>query len=331
MDPQRRVCGTKAPMRFVVATHGHCFDGLASAVVFTRLISKLRPNATFCYRACGYGKDHLVPDDSVLTGDENAILDYRFFPSERLSWYFDHHATAFMKPEDRGYFDARSDNGRFFFEPTCTSCTKLLERVATESFGVPLSDLASLIRWADIIDSAGFESPEQALDRKNPALRLAAVVERYGDDAFLETFVPRLLERPLDEVASSSDVTKKYETLAKRHERFVERVRTRAEKRGRVVYVDLTDEPLETIGKFVTYALSPESMYSVLIGVVKTSVKISVGYNPWCGVPRDRDLGAICARYGGGGHPYVGALQLDRKDLTRAKVIASVITEELAE
>jgi hypothetical protein len=72
-------------------------------------------------------------------------------------------------------------------------------------------------------------------------------------------------------------------------------------------------------------------MYSVLIGVVNKSVKISVGYNPWCGAPRDRDLGTICARYGGGGHPYVGALQLDHKELTRAKVIATVIAEELSE
>ncbi len=272
-----------------------------------------------------------MPDDAVLTGDQNAILDYRFFPSGRLTWYFDHHATAFVTPEDRATFEAPTGNGRYFYEPACSSCTKLIGRVATETFGVSLEGLADVMRWADIIDSAAFDSPEQALDRKNPALRLAAVVERYGDDGFLEAFVPRLLERPLDEVAGSIEIAKKYDTLAKRHERFVERVRARAEKRGRVVYVDLTDEPLETIGKFVTYALSPDSMYSVLIGVVNKSVKISVGYNPWCGVPRDRDLGTICARYGGGGHPYVGALQLDQKELTRAKVIATVIAEELSE
>ena len=28
-------------MKLVVATHGHCFDGLASAVLFTRLVEKL--------------------------------------------------------------------------------------------------------------------------------------------------------------------------------------------------------------------------------------------------------------------------------------------------
>ena len=87
------------------------------------------------------------------------------------------------------------------------------------------------------------------------------------------------------------------------------RVRQRAEQHGRVVLVDLTDEPLETIGKFVTYALYPTAVYSVIVGVLKNAAKISVGYNPWSGKPCDVDISAICARYGGGGHPFVGAVQ----------------------
>ena len=43
--------------RVVVATHGHCFDGLCSAVMFTRLLRHLHPGKelTFKYRAMGYG------------------------------------------------------------------------------------------------------------------------------------------------------------------------------------------------------------------------------------------------------------------------------------
>lgn len=318
-------------MQVVVATHGHCFDGLASAVVFTRLLSSLEPGATFVYRGCGYGKNQLVPSDEILTGDANAVLDYRFVPSERLTWYFDHHGTAFASPDDRATFDARVPGGRYFYDAACSSCTVLIERVCRERFGVNTADLAELVRWADIIDSAGFDSAQQALDRTNPVLRLAAVVERYGDDRLLSRLVPLLLDRPLLEIAASAEISRKYESLAAPHERFVARVRARAKRQGRVVFVDLTDEPLETIGKFVTYALHPDAVYSVLIGVVRDSaVKISVGYNPWSGSPRDADLGAICARYGGGGHPYVGALQLDRKDLGRALEIARAMTLELA-
>lgn len=317
-------------MRVVVATHGHCFDGLASAVAFTRLHSSIEPGATYAYRACGYGKNQLVPKDEILSGDANAVLDYRFVPSERLTWYFDHHGTAFAGPEDRALFDERVPAGRYFYDPRCSSCTLLIERVARERFGVTMQGLEELVRWADIIDAAAFESAEQALDRRNPVLRLAAVVERYGDDRLLADLVPRLLKSPLTEVASSPDISRKYDSIAAQHERFVARVRRSAERQGRVVFVDLTDEPLETIGKFITYALHPDAMYSVLVGVVRDAVKISVGYNPWCGTPLDANLGALCARHGGGGHPYVGALQLDRKDLARALEIARAMVQELA-
>src|SRR5689334_3401050 len=100
---ERNRCGTRAPMHVVVATHGHCFDGLASAVVFTRMRRTEVPSAEFVYRGCGYGEAQNVPSDKMLSGDENAILDYRFFQSERLTWFFDHHRTAFLSPEDRSF------------------------------------------------------------------------------------------------------------------------------------------------------------------------------------------------------------------------------------
>jgi hypothetical protein len=317
-------------MRVVVATHGHCFDGLASAVVFTRLIRAVEgAETTVSYRACGYGGGQLTPTDTVLGGDQNAILDYRFLATERLTWYFDHHRTAFPEPNDRAFFDARVPSGRFFYDADYTSCTKFISDVAGARFGLNLDGLEELIHWADVIDSAAFKSPEEALDRTNPVMRLAAVIERHGDDRLLSELVPELLARPVREVATSKDVERRYGKIEAQHERFVKRVRERAERRGRVVLVDLTDEPLETIGKFVTYALFPTAVYSVIVGVLKNAAKISVGYNPWSGKRCDVDISAICARYGGGGHPFVGAVQLSGADVGRAREVALSITREL--
>jgi hypothetical protein len=317
-------------MHVVVATHGHCFDGLASAVVFTRLMQKVEgASAAFTYRACGYGEGQLTPTDDVLSGDQNAVLDYRFAPSERLTWYFDHHRTAFANERERDLFARNQPTGRFFYEPAYTSCTKLVCEVAADKFGVSLSGLEDLVRWADVIDSAAFQTPEE-LDRSNPVMRLAAVVERYGDDRLLTELVPKLLVHPLAEIASMPEVEKRYGKIASHHERFVERVRARAVQKGRVVVVDLTDEVLEMIGKFVTYALYPHAVYSVIVGLMKNATKISVGYNPWSGMPCDVDISAICARYGGGGHPVVGAIQFGRHEIDRARQVALEIAAELA-
>ena len=90
----------------------------------------------------------------MLSGEENAILDYRYHPSEKLSWYFDHHRTAFASESDQAHFEARRENGRFFYDAAATSCTKLIANVARERFDIDCSALDELVTWADRIDSA---------------------------------------------------------------------------------------------------------------------------------------------------------------------------------
>jgi hypothetical protein len=99
---------------------------------------------------------------------------------------------------------------------------------------------------------------------------------------------------------------------------------------GTVVLVDLSDELIEVAGKFVTYALFPSSAYSVLLSRSKSKCKISIGYNPWSKLPRRHNIAAICERYGGGGHPVVGAISLAADKLEEAKALATSIAHELA-
>lgn len=317
-------------MRFVVATHGHCFDGLSSAVVFTRLMKALQPGAaTFEYRTCGYGVGQARAEDKLFVGEENAILDYRFSSSQKLSWYFDHHRTAFGSEADRDVFEERRGSGQFFFDAAYSSCTKLIADIARDRFGVDMKELADLVKWADMVDSARFASPEDAVSRSSPVMQLVSVVEHYGDDAFFKDLVPELLNRPLEEVARSKAVVNRYKPLGKKHERFVQRVKQKSERLGRVVFVDLTESVLESVGKFVTYALFPDSVYSVVVGLLKNGPRISVGYNPWSGRPLDTDISAICARYGGGGHPVVGGISFPATALDEARKVARSIAIEL--
>lgn len=317
-------------MHVVVATHGHCFDGLASATLFTSLIRALEPNSpSFSYRACGYGANQQKPTPALLNGDENAILDYRYYGLPKLNWYFDHHRTAFASSADRDAFAQSRENGRMFFDPAYGSCARLIADVARETFGHEQPNLAELVRWAETIDTAGFATPEEAIDRSNPILRLASVIEHYGDDAFVTTWVPRLLERPLAEIAALPEIAQRYRPLGDKHQRFVERVKQSLERRGRVVFVDLTTTPIDSVGKFVTYALCPESVYSVIVALMSGGVKISVGYNPWSGQALDTDISAICARWGGGGHSVVGGIAFKTSELEQARQVARQIVAEL--
>jgi hypothetical protein len=142
--------------------------------------------------------------------------------------------------------------------------------------------------------------------------------------------VPRLIEQPLPEVARSREVAEAYAPLGKAHEAMVKLVGQRAQVRGTVVLVDLSDQLIEVAGKFVTYALYPQSAYSVTLTRSRSKCKISIGYNPWSPTPRTHNVAAICERYGGGGHPVVGAISLAADRIDEAKALVQSIAEELA-
>ena len=322
--------------KITVATHGHCFDGLCSAVVFTHLLRAIRGgDVSFEYFGAGYGPGPNGVDPKRLRGDESAILDFRFSRSEKLTWYFDHHVSAFATPEDRAAYDAHvaahaGAERRMFHDGTYPSCTKYIADVGKSVFGVDFSPLAELVRWADIIDSASFASAEMAVARKEPPLQLMTVIEHNGDDAMIARMVKRLSTESLDAVASSEEVQAAFAPLQKSHVEFVELVRSHATLRGDSVLVDLTDKIIEVGSKFVTYALFPESLYSIVVTRSQTKCKLSIGYNPWAPRPRTHHIASICERFGGGGHPVVGAISLPAGDVARAKQIASDIADELS-
>ncbi|MGH7286001.1 MAG: hypothetical protein ACRELY_31155 [Polyangiaceae bacterium] len=318
--------------RVVVATHGHCFDGMCSAAMFTRLLSEALPAAyAFRYRASGYGPGQNGVAESALSGDVNAILDFRFTTTSKLDWYFDHHQSAFVTKEDRESYEKGASQAprHMFHDAAYSSCTKLIADIGASAFHVDFSAQKALIDWADMIDAARFPNAEMAVARKEPVLQLMTVVEHRGDDAFLQAMVPRLLRESIDEIARSEDVQTLYAPLREQHEAFVKLVTDHAKDDGQVVTVDLSEVLLDVAGKFVTYALYPDSAYSVLLTRSKSKCKISIGYNPWCKTPRTHNIAAICERYGGGGHPVVGAISTTADELERAKKIVADVSAEL--
>src|SRR6185295_2875939 len=98
--------------------------------------------------------------------------------------------------------------------------------------------------------------------------------------------------------------------LLEEHEKSVEVIMTRAAFADGVVTFDLVGVGGDRYNKFIPYWLFPASRYCVAVTAGKSRAKVSVGSNPWAPVPRTHDISAICAKYGGGGHPVVGAVSL---------------------
>ncbi|HEY6232217.1 MAG TPA: hypothetical protein VIW64_13235, partial [Pyrinomonadaceae bacterium] len=79
-------------MKLRVLYHGHCFDGVSSAATFTRFyLERIHPNTEVSYGGLLHRPGNLLFDRDMFDGDENAIVDFKYSPSEKLTWWFDHH------------------------------------------------------------------------------------------------------------------------------------------------------------------------------------------------------------------------------------------------
>jgi hypothetical protein len=315
----------------VIGYHGHCFDGMASAALLTRLLQELAgPARKFRYVGLDHqpGGSH-VPE-KILSGAINAVVDFRYTSSQKLTWWFDHHASGLVGADEREHL-AADTTGRKFFDPSYGSCSQLIADIARERFGVPLTEHAPLVRWAQVIDTASFASAQVAVELFEPELQLMTVIEAHGDDAFLSPRIERLSAgTSVGELVSEPAVQNLLGPLLARHNDTCEIIQARAVQAGSVVYFDLAGSGDDRYNKFIPYWLFPRSRYCVAVTASRTRAKVSVGSNPWAKQRRTHDIAAICARYGGGGHAVVGAVSLKAEELTRARTIAAEIVAELA-
>ena len=322
-------------MNFRVLFHNNCFDGACSASLFTRFHRECIGTATtYAYTGLMHRAGAQF-DEAEFSGDENAIVDFKYSPSPKITWWFDHHQSAFITTEDRAHFEAEekrnADHPKKFFDPLYTSCTGLIADVARERFGFDTSGLTDLIHWANIIDGAKFESAEAAVALAEPAMKLMLAVESASDPGFILRLIPLLTAQPLADTLAENFVQEHLQPRLEKHERDIALLRSRASLESGVITFDITDQPTEGYSKFIPYYLLPEGVY--VVGLSKSSfrTKISVGTSPWTTLPPEHlaNIAAICERYEGGGHARVGAISVpvDRHD--EAKRIADEVTAEL--
>jgi hypothetical protein len=305
--------------------HDKCFDGAASAAVFLRFYrERMDPAAVFHFTGLVHRAAQLF-HEGMFDGDENVIVDFKYSSSPRLTWWFDHHQSAFLSPEDAEHF--RQDrSGHKFYDPTFKSCTKFLATVASEKFGFDARPLAELIHWGDVIDGAQYASPETAVALAEPATQLALVIEAAPDPDLVARLIPQLTEHPLEEIIRLPFIERHLGPLLDRHHRSMDILKQRAEAKDGVIFFDVSDLELEGYNKFIPYFLFPNCLYSVGVSASATRAKVSVGSNPWKETNVLRNLAELCEKYGGGGHARVAAISFASGELDRARQAAREIT-----
>jgi hypothetical protein len=311
-----------------VLYHDHCFDGAASAAYFSRFIAgAVHPDAEFGYTGMAHKASQLF-DPALFDGDENAIVDFKYSSDPRLTWWFDHHQSAFLNAEDAAHY--RSDkSGRKLYDPAYKSCTSFISTVAGERWNFHAPDLDDLVKWSLIIDGAQYPDARTAVELGAPAMKLTLVIEAAKGSGIVQKIIGWMQHRQLAEIMEEPEIVELYQPLYRRHLEIKEIIASRARQQDGVVFFDLAGCDVEGYNKFIPYYLFPTAVYTVSVSPSSFRTKISVGSNPWTPeVPR-HNLATICERYGGGGHARVGAISLSPGELEKAREIAGEIVAEL--
>jgi hypothetical protein len=255
-------------------------------------------------------------------------VDFKYSNSPKVTWWFDHHQSAFLTPADAENF-RKHPGPNMFYEPDYKSCTKLIANVSKEKFGFDTTPLGDLIHWGDIIDGAQYPTPEVAVALAEPATQLALVIEAAPENGLPAKIIPELAYRPLPEVVKLPMVAKHLEPLLDRHRKSIEILRERADARDGVIFFDVSDLDLEGYNKFIPYLLYPECNYSVSVSASAVRSKVSLGTNPWNLANADANLASLAEKYGGGGHARVSAISFDPHDIPRAREVARELVADL--
>jgi hypothetical protein len=308
--------------------HDKCFDGASSAALFSRFYrERIRTEVEFEFSGLLHRAGALF-NEADFDGDENAIVDFKYSSSPKITWWFDHHESAFLTSEDAEHFEQDQSN-RKFYDPDFKSCTSFLAMIGQQRFGFNPAPVADLIHWTDIIDGAMYEDARTAVEMKAPAMKLTMVIESAPDQTFVPKLIPLLATKSLGQIIEEPFVAKLLPPLLERHQRSISILEQRTESKDGTLFFDVTDQELEGYNKFVPYYLHPESIYSVGLSKSAFRVKVSVGSNPWAPSEPKINLARVCERYGGGGHARVGAISFDVTQAEAARKAAAEIVAEL--
>ena len=222
------------------------------------------------------------------TRGENAIVDFKYSASPKLTWWFDHHLSAFMTVKDEETFRRGREMGPQNDAAVLRSGVYELHGVdcarGETKFGMDMVPFRELIYWANIVDGAKYESAKAAVEMDEPAMKLTMVIESAPDEdgeSVSKKFIPLLTEMPLQAVLDQPFVQELVGPLLVQHFAMLELIRERAVCEKGVIRFDITDQPTEGYNKFIPYYLFPEGTYNVGLSKSSFRTKVSVGTNPW--------------------------------------------------
>lgn len=278
------------------------FDGLVCAVLLKEL--DLIDDILFVHP-----KD--MQDGRVDIGPRDITTNLPYVAAAHL--VFDHHASEMIRNT--------SHVGNQVIDPDAPSAARVVWHYYGGADAFPHVD-PELMRAVDQADSAQY-SLEDVLHPKDWTLLNFLMDARTGLGRFRDFRVSNyqlmmaLIEvcrtKPVSEILAMPDVRERVDLYFQHEPRAVDQLLSASTVHGNVVVVDLRDQdPIWATNRFMVYALFPQCNLSIhrMWGLKRQNTVLAVGrsiFERTCVT----DVGALCLRYGGGGHAGAGTCQIE--------------------
>ena len=295
------------------------FDGLACAMMLKEL--DIIEDIKFVHP-----KD--VQDGKIELSKNDITTNLPFDP--RVALAFDHHESEV----DR--LKATETGTKLIIDPKARSAARVLYDYygGKEKFKRISEDLLAAV---DKGDSADF-TIDEILNPKGWVLLHYLMDPRTGLGRFrnfrisnydlMMELISYCMDHTIDEILELPDVKERVDLYFQQTEEFIAQLRRVAKVQGKVVVLDLREEEIIHAGnRFMIYALYPETQVSIHVtwGFQKQNTAVMIGKSI-VNKGSNADVGAICLKYGGGGHRNAGTCQLDndKADALLPDIIAAL-------
>jgi hypothetical protein len=304
--------------------HYPCFDGLVSASIAADFVENAWDWTIAEYRSVNY--DRRTQWLTTALPPRSIVVDFLYHPDATL--WADHHATTFLDQEAFRDFEATRDRRIRIYDADSPSCAMLLWK----HFSAGLSDARhyhELAYWADKIDSAEYDSVEEAVLAPHPSMAISLTLGIDADGTYRDLLLRSLRTSSFDEIASLPEVHVRIEQMRARIRAGISRVRdTIRLEPGAIAVFEAEQTEGETISRYAPYLFYPEARYSVALVYSGRDAKITAMRNPWLDF-ESIELGRLFEKYGGGGHRRVASAIIPPESKTRPRDLAARIADEI--
>lgn len=265
-----------------------------------------------------------MQDGKIHVTSNDIITNLPYHPDAGM--WFDHHASEASRNEEMQF------KGRFAVAPSAARV--VYDYYVLQGKGDKLAKYQDLLIQVDKSDSANLE-PEDVTNPQGWILLSYLMDPRTGlgkqhdyqisNKTLMLKLVDWIIEKTPEEILNEPDIKERVDRYRAQEQAFKDALLKHSKQDANVVITDFRGIETPVGNRFLIYTLFPTANISVRImdGKKGEFCSIAVGHSIFNRTSRT-DIGALMAKYGGGGHRGAGTCQLpyDQVDAKVAEMVA---------